>query len=322
MLGGILRRSRSGKGKEPEKRRGRAFFAGFLSAVAVAATGFFLVDKAMGPLSEPQFCARCHEMKEVHESWIQSPHHTNPSGVRVACVSCHLPPREDCVSHLTAKAWAGAKNVSVRAFREYDGEAARRRALRTLPSEWCVRCHNNLTGRPSSSAVGIVHAASLEQPRSRQYACVACHDALHGPRAEPAAGKECERADNSFCYVCHVNFQTEEFTDVHMAAGVGCKTCHGKCAEHADDEDHVTPPDVMYRKAQVDASCMTAECHPRERMEEEIGHRPFFAGAEPERQYCTDCHGAHRLATRQRRWDRESRKLIERDGNPVGADGD
>ena len=135
------------------------------------------------------------------------------------------------------------------------------------------------------------------------------HHAAKGPKA-----------DNSFCYVCHLNFKTEEFVVQHKVAGVGCDRCHGESLEHADDEDHITPPDIMFLKEKVNASCVAAKCHAVERMEEEIGHRPFYAGTDPERKYCTDCHGMHRIKQRQRRWDRVSRKLIWRDGYAVEED--
>jgi len=49
----------------------------------------------------------------------------------------------------------------------------------------------------------------------------------------------------------------------------------------------------------------------------EFGHRPFFAGTDTERRYCTDCHGNHKIPERQRKWDKETGKLIWRDGYQV-----
>ena len=296
--------------------------AWFLSGLLVAAAFILGAGKAMRPLSNPQFCARCHEMHDVHASWEESPHHTNSSGITVACVACHLPPRENHVSHLTARVWTSARDAWVHYLGRYDAEEARQHVLRTLPSARCVGCHGNLAGQPSSGPVEIVHAAALERPDDRRHACVACHDTLHGAPAGPAETKEYKDTDNYFCYVCHSNFEEEEFVVSHAEAGVGCSSCHGECNDHAADEESETPPDIMYSKAKVNPSCMTAECHPRERMEAEIGHRPFFAGAHAEREHCTDCHGAHRLETRKRRWDRTTRKLIEKEGHPFESGGE
>src|SRR5210317_850577 len=68
-----------------------------------------------------------------------------------------------------------------------------------------------------------------------------------------------ETADNSFCYVCHLNYDEEELTEIHLPYGVGCETCHGISDKHSEDEDSVTPPDVMFPKKHVSSFC--AECH-------------------------------------------------------------
>ncbi|NQT53256.1 NapC/NirT family cytochrome c [bacterium] len=309
--------------KAKGRKRRRPYLIGFLLAMALGLGGFLVLEVAMGPLSTAEFCASCHEMNEVYESWKQSPHHTNASGVRVTCVSCHLPPREHYVAHVTAKAWTGTKDVWQHYLGSYDADAARQHVRRTLPSQWCVHCHGNLLGQPSSSAVAIVHQTSLDQAANTHHRCVACHDSLHGPKPEPATeAKQYPEADNSYCYVCHINFQAEEFANVHLAAGISCDRCHGISEAHMDDEEGLNAPDTMFPKAKVNASCMTAECHPKERMAQEIGHRPFLAEATPQHAHCTDCHGEHRLDERHRQWDKETRKLIWTDGVRLKPEGD
>lgn len=313
-------------GEKPKATRGkrrRTFLIGFAVAATLGIGGLVALDAAMGPLSDPAFCASCHEMKTVHESWQQSPHHTNPSGVKATCVACHLPPRDHYVAHLTAKAWTGGKD----AFHHflggpYDGDAARQRVLATLPSSRCVHCHSNLVGAPSSSAVAIVHRASLEQSCDSHYRCVACHDALHGPKTQAATPtKQYAEADNSYCYVCHINFTKEEFVGVHLAAGISCDKCHGLSEAHMDDEEGLASPEIMFPKDKVNASCTTAQCHPESAMTLEIGHRPFFAQADPQRQHCTDCHGVHRLDQRHRLWDKATGKLLWTDGTRLEPSG-
>ena len=308
------------EGEKPNKRRFRRIFVALVFAASVVVACSLLAVEATESLAEPTSCAMCHEMQDAYDSWARSPHHANPSGVRVTCVSCHLPPREDHFDHLTAKAWSGTKDACVHFFGDYDARASRRTVLQTMPSQRCLHCHDNLLAMPRSSAVGVVHGLAVERTDDRRHACVACHDALHGPKAPPAKRKTYEPADNSYCYVCHINFDGEEFVTDHLTAAVGCTACHGECLEHADDEDHVTPPDIMYRKEQVNASCMSEKCHAEAPMKKEIGHRPFYAGADSERKCCTDCHGMHRLPKRQRRWDKTSRKLIWRDGYSVEND--
>lgn len=293
--------------EKPNRRRLRALLRGLILVILTVAAASLLALEATEPLAEPQACTWCHEMQDAYDSWARSPHHVNPSGVKVTCISCHLPPREDHIAHLASKAWSGAKDAYVHFFGEYDAEAARRTVLQTMPSERCLNCHDNLLAMPSSSSVGIVHGAALEKIPSRDHACIACHDALHGPKA---IEKACEAADNSYCYVCHLNFDGEEFVARHMAAGVGCTKCHGDSEKHADDEAHVVPPDVMYPEGKINASCTSDKCHLEAEMKKEIGHRPYYAGAHTEKEHCTDCHGEHRLDERQRKWDKVTRKLI------------
>jgi nitrate/TMAO reductase-like tetraheme cytochrome c subunit len=313
----------SGGPDRPRKRRIRVLVVRGVLVILAAAGCSLLAVEVTEPLAEPSSCAKCHEMSNVYESWKASAHHTNLGGVKVTCIACHLPPREDHLAHLASKACSGAKDVWVHLFGEYDANAARETVLRTLPSQRCLHCHDNLLAISSSSAVGIVHDVSVKRGDGdgRAHACVTCHDALHGPTSRPAA-KEYEEADNSFCFVCHVNFKKEEFVSGHQSAGVGCVECHGESLDHADDEDHVTPPEIMFLKGKVNASCTTAKCHPEPRMKAEIGHRPFYAGADAERKYCTDCHGKHRIEKRQRKWDRVSRKLIWRDGYAIEEGGE
>ena len=322
MPDAVLGRSEADESEKPGKRRWRAFLSGAVFVILAVVVCSLLAIEATESLSEPRSCARCHEMEEAYDTWTQSPHYVNPSGVKVTCVSCHLPPREDHIAHLTSKAWNGAKDVYVHVFGEYDAQAARRSVLQAMPSERCLHCHDNLLGMPSSSAVGIVHGVAIKQIPDRNHACVACHDALHGPRKTPIVKKKkYEAADNSFCYVCHIDFKTEKFVVDHKAAAVGCTACHGETLEHADDEDHLTPPDIMFLKKEVNASCMTDGCHAEARMREEIGHRPFYAGVDSERKYCTDCHGKHRIDERRQRWDKVTRKLIWREGYSLENDG-
>jgi len=286
-------------------------------AIAVGAAGLLVFDHATVPFSQPNFCISCHEMREPHASWQQSPHFINRTGVQVTCIECHLPHKDDRIAHFAARFWAGARDLTMSVFGQYNVEASRQQVLRTLPNRRCQKCHANLASQASSSSVRIVHNTALKHRLGRAHACVACHDTLHGPRAVGPVPKTYMPGDNAFCLVCHVNFAEDEFTVVHVRVGVGCVKCHGKTNDHASDEEHLTAPDVIFSKARVNPSCMTSECHPPAAMEAEIGHRPFFAGADPEHPYCTDCHGRHMLPKRTRRWDKETRQIIEVNGQPV-----
>jgi hypothetical protein len=106
-------------------------------------------------------------------------------------------------------------------------------------------------------------------------------------------------ADNSRCFVCHLNYMQEEIAVVHAWVNIGCVGCHGNCDAHIADESWAsggngTPPGVMYPREKINLFCMG--CHPKDKMP-----AAFLAGTAREK-YCTDCHGKHRLAQRKCKW--------------------
>ena len=110
-------------------------------------------------------------------------------------------------------------------------------------------------------------------------------------------------ADNSRCFVCHLNYMQEDIAARHARANIGCANCHGNCDAHIADESWAsggngTAPGIMYPREKVNPFCMG--CHPKDKMPA-ARHAAFLAGAAKET-YCTDCHGKHRLAQRRCKW--------------------
>jgi len=120
--------------------------------------------------------------------------------------------------------------------------------------------------------------------------------------------------DNYWCYVCHMNYQVEPLAARHAKAGVGCSYCHGKSEKHTADEDGVIPPQKMYARQEINDSCLP--CHKAYAESANIClYQPDDLGAlEAGPSQCTDCHGKHQLASRSRRWDKATGKLLWRDG--------
>ena len=140
-----------------------------------------------------------------------------------------------------------------------------------------------------------------------------------------------EAADNSFCYVCHANYESEKLVKVHEPEGVGCETCHGRSDKHSQDEDSLVPPDVIFAPANITKFC--TQCHAkRDLLDGDEAHEKFFAGPAEADQTCTGCHDMkHKLKIRTRRWDKETRKIEWYDGvrmmqqqekKPANADAD
>jgi hypothetical protein len=121
---------------------------------------------------------------------------------------------------------------------------------------------------------------------------------------DAAAGRaDADMADNSRCFVCHINYMQEDIAVAHARRNMGCAHCHGESDEHIADESWAsggngTAPDKIYTKDQVNPFCFG--CHSEDKFPEEP-HKPVFAGSNSKK-YCTDCHGEHLLKERKTKW--------------------
>jgi cytochrome c nitrite reductase small subunit len=151
-----------------------AFLAGLLFAILC----FVGLNAAMVPLSKSEYCgSSCHEMNTAYLSWELSPHGTNAYGVRVECVDCHLPPKEEYSTHLAAKAYEGAKDIYVHYFGgPYDTQKIRKRVSSRLSNQRCLHCHDHLLDKPGSPAARTAHMAVLAEPGAPENRCVQCHE--------------------------------------------------------------------------------------------------------------------------------------------------
>lgn len=136
------------------------------------------------------------------------------------------------------------------------------------------------------------------------------------PAESPLAKARGPVADNSACYVCHANYEEEEMVVQHALEEVGCIDCHGPSYDHRDDEDNVTPPDVMYAPDKIEAACQ--ECHdthdaPAVKIIRRWQERAATKD-DPDKLVCTDCHGRHRLKSRTVRWNKTTGELIRPHG--------
>jgi hypothetical protein len=137
---------------------------------------------------------------------------------------------------------------------------------------------------------------------------------------DPFAIPEGPKANNQACLVCHANYESEPFVDVHAKSNIGCVKCHGLSSAHCNDEGLVTPPDEMFGPdAMKDHAAMKklcGKCHddhnvPADQVIARWQQR-CPAKTKPEEIVCTDCHGQHRLKFRTVWWDKETRELVIR----------
>ncbi|MFC1737457.1 cytochrome c3 family protein [Planctomycetota bacterium] len=156
------------------KKRLPVFAGGFAFAIIC----FISLNAAMVPVSKSEYCGgECHEMNTAYQSWELSSHGSNTNGIRVDCIECHLPPKDDYFTHITAKAYEGGKDIYKHYFGgEYEVEKIRQKVLHHMGNERCSGCHDNLLAKPGSTKAWIAHIISLNQPNRPESRCVKCHE--------------------------------------------------------------------------------------------------------------------------------------------------
>ena len=155
-------------------RCGLIFAAGFVFAIVC----FVGLSAAMKPTSKSEYCgSKCHEMQTAYQTWEISVHGAGSKGIRVECVDCHLPPKDNFFAYVMAKAYTGAKDIYKHHFGgEYDSDKIRKKVLESMRDKTCVYCHDNLLAKPSGPAARIAHTTSLARPDSPEARCLACHE--------------------------------------------------------------------------------------------------------------------------------------------------
>lgn len=121
-------------------------------------------------------------------------------------------------------------------------------------------------------------------------------------------------ADNSYCFVCHLDYQEEPLAENHRSRGIGCVKCHGPSEAHVEDEAAEAAPETMYSRSRINPACQACHAEPALRPEckSAVSSAAGAAGV------CTDCHGEHRLTKRTRKWDRKTGELTWSSGEGMG----
>ena len=130
--------------------------------------------------STDESCMMCHVHPHAENSWKLSTHVNNRSGVKVHCVDCHLPPKNQTVNHYMAKAKLGITDVwsyLVKDSADFDWEAksSLEHAVKYIPNESCKECHQNLfpTGLNNDGIAAHLYYEDNEKKLNLQ--CISCH---------------------------------------------------------------------------------------------------------------------------------------------------
>ncbi|DAB34008.1 MAG TPA: cytochrome C [Sulfurospirillum sp. UBA12182] len=130
--------------------------------------------------SNDKFCIVCHEMAPMVASYHSNVHGgAGKSGIKVACVTCHLP-HDNVLNYIYTKAKNGVVEGAIHFFGNPDAidwHKNRQRRDEFVVDEGCISCHTNYTTNPNISEKGIKmhkHYVSL-QDTDKQIGCASCH---------------------------------------------------------------------------------------------------------------------------------------------------
>lgn len=159
------------------RKRGLTFLLGLIFAVLC----FVALNIAMKPVSTSEYCgSKCHEMNTAYQSWKLSEHGANKYGIRVECVDCHLPSKDKFFTHITAKTYAGVKDLYKHHFGgEYDVEKTRKEVLEKMTNSRCLKCHDDLLTKAGSAGARMAHQDVLNSSNDLKLRCLDCHEHLH-----------------------------------------------------------------------------------------------------------------------------------------------
>jgi len=151
----------------------------FVPGIVVAIIIFLIIEALLVPTSSEKFCGElCHEMDVAYESWQNSSHSSNSAGIKVTCISCHLPPKDKFFTHLAAKAYTGTKDCYFHMIgKEYDVEAMSQKVRDHMKNETCLNCHSNLLASGGDEMIAEIHNEVINPAEGEEkQKCIECHE--------------------------------------------------------------------------------------------------------------------------------------------------
>ena len=151
------------------------FFIGIVTYVIL----LFITNKVVKITSSDEYCQSCHVHPDADASWKKSTHFYNPSGVRVHCVECHLPPKEDN-RYLFIKASTGLNDLYGYYFKDkksfnWENKRLLEHAVKMVYNESCTKCHQNLFSKGLSAEGGTAHLYYEKNALKLDLQCINCH---------------------------------------------------------------------------------------------------------------------------------------------------
>lgn len=167
----------------PQKKKGKAvlFLVGFLFGVVCIASLY----EVSVYYSTDEACMSCHVHPHAEETWKLSKHVNNSSGVKVHCIDCHLPPKNQTFNHYSAKVKLGLTDLwgfltKDSADFNWEMKSELEHAVKFVYNESCKECHQNLFPQGISDDGITAHLYYDENEEKLDLQCISCHlDAGH-----------------------------------------------------------------------------------------------------------------------------------------------
>lgn len=158
------------------KRKSFILFLGLIIGVAISASLY----QTSVYFSSDESCMMCHVHPHADDSWQQSSHVMNKSGVKVHCIQCHLPPASNTWDHYTAKLSLGLKDVWGYLTKDSADFVWRHKsdmeyATKLIPNESCKECHQNLFPEGLSDNGITSHLYYEDNETKLDLHCISCH---------------------------------------------------------------------------------------------------------------------------------------------------
>lgn len=151
----------------------------FIAGILFCAVLFLAGNKVINYTSTDEYCVSCHVHTYADNSWKQSIHYYNASGVRTHCVECHLPPKES-INYLYEKGRTGLKDLYSFYFKDrasFDWESRRtlEYAVKITYNESCLKCHQTIFTKGLSEEAGTAHLYYEANAEKLNLQCINCH---------------------------------------------------------------------------------------------------------------------------------------------------
>jgi nitrate/TMAO reductase-like tetraheme cytochrome c subunit len=126
------------------------------------------------------FCVSCHEMRPMVSAYHNDVHGgVGKTGIKVSCVSCHLP-QDNILNYIFTKAKNGVAEVGIHFLGnpdDIDWYEMRTHRKYFVYDQGCINCHTNFQSNANISKKGIKmheHYMSLKDTDKR-VGCASCH---------------------------------------------------------------------------------------------------------------------------------------------------